>query len=451
MLKLKKRNYTNLLFLFLLLFSTVINVPNAEAASEPDIKARSAILIDGNSGKILYQLNPDDTLPPASMSKMMTEYLVLEAIDKGEISWDQKFKVSEFVEQLSRHSNLSNIELRLDTEYTVRELYESMAIYSANASTIALAELIAGSETEFVKMMNAKAEEMNLENFHFVNSTGLNNSDLLGKHPEGTGADEENMLSAKATAKLAYRLINDYPEVLETASIPLKTFREGTIDSVDMLNWNWMLPGMTGYLEQFTYEGVDGIKTGSTELAGSAFTGTAERDGMRLISVVMRTESRSARFEETKKLFDYGFENFEKVELFPANYQIDGESVLPVENGKEKEVEISSKEPISATIKNGEQELYTPKLELDEQKLNQDGTLTAPVNKGDQVGQMIVEYSGENDYGYIFDEGKQEETAPLVTNEAVEKANWFVLMLRGVGGFFSDIWVSVATTVKGMF
>ena len=110
------------------------------------------------------------------------------------------------------------------TKFTIEELYEAMAIYSANGATIAIAEAIAGSETEFVKMMNNKAKELGLENYQFVNSTGLNNRDLKGKHPEGTGPDDENVMSARSTAELAVRLLEDFPEVLETTSTPEKEF-----------------------------------------------------------------------------------------------------------------------------------------------------------------------------------------------------------------------------------
>src|SRR5699024_3286561 len=154
-------------------------------------------------------------------------------------------------------------------------------------------------------------------------------------------------------ALLAYHLINDYPEALEISSIPERVFEEKTIR-----NYNWMLNHDASYLEPHYYEGADGLKTGNTDLAGYCFTGTAERDGKRVISVVMKTDSEAARFQETAKLFDYGFKNFESKELFKAGYQVEKESTIPVSKGKEKTVSIELDKGFTAPIFKGEEDLY---------------------------------------------------------------------------------------------
>ncbi|WP_051556562.1 D-alanyl-D-alanine carboxypeptidase family protein [Alkalihalobacterium bogoriense] len=404
-----------------------------------DVEAEAAILVDANSGKILYQKNADANLHIASMTKMMSEYLILEAIAENRLTWDQTVPISNFVRQLSLYTDLSNVPLRQDETYTVKELYESVAIYSANASTIAIAELMYGSEAGFVQAMNDKAEELGLEEYMFVNSTGLNNSDLLGQHPQGTAADEENRMSAKATAKLAYHLITDYPEVLETASIPTKIFKEGTDDAIHMMNWNWMLPTIE---TQHDYEGIDGLKTGFTLNAGNCFTATAERNGVRLISVVMGTASRADRFNETEKLLNYGFNQFETVELVPAGYQGE-EPVLPVVSGKEKEVAVATEEALSLLIKTGEEQLYSPVITFS------DEDLVAPLEQGEVVGTLTVQYDGEGSIEYLV--ANQKDQVNIVTIEAVERAGWFSRTLGSIGGFFSSIWTSVSETVKGWF
>nr|WP_281183876.1 serine hydrolase [Bacillus marinisedimentorum] len=421
----------------------------AKAAGELELSAESAILVDAASGKILYEKDADKPLPPASMTKMMTEYLVRDAIEKNQIEWDQKTSISQYAHEISQNTDLSNVPLRIEEKYSVRELYEAMAIYSANGATIALAELVAGSESNFVKMMNEKGKEMDLGDFKFVNTTGLNNSDLLGNHPEGTRPDEETMITARGTAKLAYHLIKDYPDVIEIASIPIKKFRDGTDDMTKMDNWNWMIPGSIE--PQFDYEGVDGIKTGSTSLAGYSFTSTAKRDGMRLISVVMKTSSYSERFTQTKKLLDYGFSGFDSKELFPAGYQIKGKSEVPVVKGKENNVKVEAEKALTSVIRKGEDDKYSAEYALNEDKLTEEGELTAPLEEGEKVGKVVLKYSGENDYGYLTKKGSANESVPLVTTESVEKANWFALAMRGVGGFFGDIWSSAADTVKGWF
>ncbi|WP_308417942.1 serine hydrolase [Halalkalibacter okhensis] len=434
----------SIMLMIVMVLTFVIQPMKTSAAF--DLQAESAILVDANTGKILYQKNLDAILPTASMTKMMSEYLILEAINEGTISWSQEVPISDYVRNLSLYTALSNVPLRQDHSYTVEQLYQSVAIYSANASTIALAELIAGSETEFVRMMNEKGAELGLEDYEFVNSTGLNNSDLLGNHPDGTGENAENMMSARATAKLAYHLINDYPEVLETASIPTLTFEAGPDERIEMRNWNWMLPGIEA---QHDYEGIDGLKTGYTSAAGNAFTGTAERNGMRFISVVMRTGTRDDRFNETAKLMDHGFNNFSSAEIVESGYAPDGLNILPVAAGKEREVTISSVEPLTTVIRNGEEDLYATELVLDDNVLNEDGEIVAPFEAGEEVGSLSLVYTGDGEEEFLYPTQRAEVL--VVTDSAVEKAGWFSMTMRAIGGFFSGIWSSVADMVKGWF
>lgn len=432
-----------------LLFFAIFSGNNkAEAEDALNIHANAAILVDAKTGRVLYQKNADTVLGIASMTKMMTEYILLQAIKEGKVKWDQEYSVSDYVYKLSQNRSLSNVPLRRDGKYKVRELYEAMTIYSANGATAALAEIIAGSEKNFVKMMNEKAKELGLKDYKFVNATGLNNRDLNGQQPTG-GPDEENVMSARATAKLAYHLINEFPEVLKTASTPTKKFREGTKDEIKMDNWNWMLPGLV-----YGYEGMDGLKTGTTDFAGYCFTGTASRDGKRFITVVMNAKDASgkgsykARFDETRKLLDYAFTNFTEEEIVPKNYQVKGKKTLPVDKGKEDHVKIQTKDAIKMVIKKEEKANFKPVLVIDKKKLDKNGKLMAPIKKGEKVGYLTLE-SKNGDLGYLTDDGKIK--VDVVAAESVEKANWFVLMMRGIGGFFGDVWGSVSSTVKGWF
>ncbi|WP_425593850.1 serine hydrolase [Metabacillus indicus] len=428
-------------------------LPGAGAkAAENDpvgVNAKGAILVEASTGKILYGKNADELLPIASMAKIMTEYLVLEAVNEGKIKWDQTYTPSDYVYRISQNRSLSNVPLRKDGTYNVKELFEAMSIYSANGAAIGLAEIVAGSESNFVKLMNEKAKDLGLKNYEFVNSTGLDNGDLIGQHPEGTSADAENKMSARDMALLSQKLINEYPEVLETASIPRKTFREGTDDAIKMDNWNWMLQGLL-----FETEGVDGLKTGSTKSAGSSFTATAERNDMRVITVVLNAQGsdglHTPRFKETKKMIDYAYNNFEMEEVYPENYQIKDKSNLSVVKGKEKEVAVATNEPLSLVVKNGEKNAYKPSYVFDEKKVNAENEVQAPVKKGEKIGFMTVQYSGDGqDLGFL--EEKSEASVDLVTKSSVEKANWFVLSMRGIGGFFAGLWGTVTDTVTGWF
>ncbi|MFF5997001.1 D-alanyl-D-alanine carboxypeptidase family protein [Lysinibacillus sp. KU-BSD001] len=438
-----KKKIVSLLMIPLLMVSMLAPMSQASAETDLGLTVDAAILIDAESGKILYEQNADTSLGIASMTKMMTEYLLLDAIKEGTVSWDQEYRITEYTYKVSQDRALSNVPLREDGTYTIRELYEAMAIYSANAATIAIAETIAGTETEFVKLMNAKAEELGLEGYKFVNSSGLNNVNLYGMHPAGTGAEDENVMPAKSVAKLAYHLLKDHPEVLETSKIAKKMFREGTDDEIEMENWNFMLPGLV-----FEYAGVDGLKTGTTEFAGHCFTGTAERNGTRLISVVMKAVdsqgvgSRKARFDATAKLFDYGFSQFTKQELVPADYVIKDQKTIPVTKGKEDSVGIATKQDLSFMIKSSDKDAYTTKLVLDEKELE------AEVKEGTVVGKLVVERKEGADYGFI---DGTELSVDVVTTSDVERAGAVSLFFQGVGNFFGNLWGSVTGFVGGLF
>lgn len=432
------------IILVLTLLTTFLFGPiTISAAKDIEIEAESAILVDAETGKILYAKNPDMALPPASMSKMMTEYLVWEAVEEGEISWDQEVEISDYAYEISGNEDFSGVGLYQDKTYTIKELYDAMAINSDNATSIALAEAISGSEGEFIKRMNEKGEEMGLQEYKFVNATGIDNHSLDGNHPEGTEEDDTNLLSARSSALLAYHLINDYPEALDVSSQTELEFDEKTVT-----NWNYMLDHEATYLQQFHYEGVDGLKTGHTDLAGYCFTGTAEKDGKRLISVVMKTDSEIERFEQTKKLLDYGFSKFEEAELFPAGYQLEGSEELPVVKGKEKEVEIALADTFTEVIRSGEEESYEIEYSIDESLLDEDGALEAPIEKGMKVG--TAKLVSEDDKGYIFDENS-EATVDIVAVDQVDKSNWFVIMLSAVWAFFTGLFGTVVDFIKGWF
>lgn len=417
----------------------------ANAEETIDLNAESAILVDTDTGKILYEKNADVALPPASMTKMMTEYLVLEAINEGQIDWDSTTQISDYAYSISANVLFSGIGLTQGKDYTVRDLYNAMAVFSDNGTTIALAELVAGTEAEFVEMMNSKAEELGLSEYKFVNSTGLDNDSLGDDAPEGTDPNASNLLSAKSAAQLAYHLVNNYPEALEFSSQIEVDFEGFTVE-----NLNWMLPHEASLLQQYHYEGIDGLKTGNTELAGYTFTGTAERDGNRLISVVMKTSSKEERFKETAMLMDFGFDQFQKEELFAAGYQLEDQATLPIAKGKEDQVNVSIGEGFSIPIQPDTAELYSIEYTMDEEKLNEQGELIAPIEQGEVLGTAQLLYEGEAlDLGYLFDDTSF--SVDIVSDEAVEKANWFMLTIGAIGDFFSSIFTTSVDWIKGLF
>src|SRR5699024_366890 len=443
--QLTKKLLTVLMIPMMLL--TMINIPQVSAKETLGLHVDAAIIIDAETGKILYAENIDEPLGIASMTKMMTEYLLFAAIAEGKVTWDQEYRVTDYTYKMSQDRRLSNVPLREDGTYTVRELYEAMAIYSANAATVAISEIIAGTEKEFVNLMNEKAEELGLKDYKFVNSTGLNNEFLQGNHLKGTKKTDENVMPTRSVAILAHHLLKDYPEVLKTSKIQTKLFRKGTSDEIKMDNWNFMLPGAV-----YAYKGIDGLKTGTTDFAGHTFTATAKRGDKRLISVVMNAlddkgkESPSARFDETRKLLDYGFAQFTEEALVPAGYEFKDQKTLPVQKGKEKSVKLAVKDPIKMVIKTKDKDLYTPELVLDKSLLK-DGELEAPLKKGTVVGHVQMIHQEDGDAGYV----EQQDAGEVILTEDVEKAGWFKLSMRATGAFFSNIWASATEFVKGLF
>jgi len=419
-------------FLACLLAAGVLQLPKkAYAQDNLDIHAKAAILIDADNGQILYEKNADQALGIASMSKMMTEYLLLKAIHEKKISWDQKVTISDYAYHVSQKRDLSNVPLRKGEKYTVKELFQAMAIYSANGATIALAETLGGTEKNYLNMMNKQAKTFGLTNYKFVNATGLNNRDLDGMQPGGTGSTEENLVSARSVAKIAYHLIHDYPEILQTTSIAKMKFRAGTNDEIAMQNWNWMLPSLV-----YGRQGVDGLKTGNTDYAGYCFTGTSKQNGMRIITVVLHAEDANgkstmkARFDETNKLMDYAYNNFTEKTLYPKGYTV--KKTVSVKAGKEKQAAVATKAPLIVAVKNGEDKMYKQVVKLDSKQI------TAPVKKGMKVGTLYAQYTGGQELGYLY--GPKSANVALVTKNDIEKANWFVRMMRGIGGFFSGLW-----------
>lgn len=400
---------------------------SASKVPSPDtlgLGVKSAVLMEASTGQILLSVNADQAYAPASMTKMMTEYIVTEKVKQGEFSWDDIVTVKENAAQ----SVGSRIFLAVGDQHTVKELYIAMAIGSANDATVALAEYVAGSEEEFVKLMNAEAKRMGMNDTHFINSTGLNRNDMPKEfRPE---EERETVMTAKDVAILTRYIVQDHPDFAEFTSLQSYDFR----GKDKIINWNWMLEAnknITNF-KQYAYEGLDGMKTGHTTDAGYCFAGTAERDGMRLISVVMGAKTEPGRFTETKKVLDYGYNNFEVKQVVAGKTTVTGAETAPVSKGKEATVPVVTEEAVSFIVPKGT-EAIEPTFTI-----NFEGeALEAPIEAGTKAGTITYTYQVEG-----MDE-VQEQTVNLVTSEKVEKAGWFRLMFRGIGDFFGDMFDSI--------
>ncbi|MFV0946091.1 D-alanyl-D-alanine carboxypeptidase [Bacillus pacificus] len=253
----------------------------------PEIDAKAAMIIDASNGDIIYQHNENEAFAPASMSKMMTAYLLLENVHNGKVRWEDPVKMSAKAAQTEG----ARIPVQVNDTLTVKDLYHALMIESANNSAVALAEHMAKSEKDFVQLMNAKAKQLKMsEHAKFANASGL-------QEPDGS----ETKMTAGDVANLAYHLIKDYPEILEVTHLRQSQLAFNNINVIstnDMLNKN---------NKALYIEGIDGLKTGFTDSAGYCFTGTAKQGDTRIITVVMGTKGKTKRFTETNKLMSYAF------------------------------------------------------------------------------------------------------------------------------------------------
>lgn len=264
-----------------------------------DLELPSTYVINFDTGDVLLDVNSDQSLPVASMSKTMTELLVLEAIENGQLHWDDTVSISKYAYTISNTLGIDAIAFEKDELYTVRELFDIMAIRSSNAASIALAEAVAGSEREFVRLMNERAKQLKLTNSHFVNSTGLTNHSIQQFDPVGN-LEDSNHMSAKDVVTLANYLIENHPELLEVTARPKVQFRGNEFNST-----NLMLPQEDDLFGiDVSFNGVDGFKTGFTNEAGYCFVGTTVVNNVRFISVVIGAENMPDRFTKTKEIYE---------------------------------------------------------------------------------------------------------------------------------------------------
>ncbi|NEZ43657.1 serine hydrolase [Paenibacillus alvei] len=391
-----------------------------------DLQLRSAVLMEASTGKVLVDVDSEIAYPPASMTKMMTEYIVMEKVKNKELSFDDEV----VTKKNASVTEGSRIFLAEGDKHKVRDLYIAMAIGSANDATVALAEHIAGSEAEFVKMMNETAKRLGMTKTHYINSTGLDWASMPKDFRPAEKA--ETMMSAMDVAKLVRAIVNDHPEFSEFTKIQSYKFRER--DKTPISNLNWMLEANKDVVnfKRYAYQGLDGMKTGFTDIAQYCFAGTAVRDNMRLISVVMGAANKGARFEETAKLLNHGFEHFEvKNEIAPKKTVV-GVETAPIKKGVETEVPIVAESGASFVTPKG---ASTEGKVTTEVNLKPASELIAPIKKGQQVGTVTFTYKDNG--------AEQKKTVNMIATEDVEKGSWWRLFFRAIGEFFADLFKSI--------
>jgi serine-type D-Ala-D-Ala carboxypeptidase (penicillin-binding protein 5/6) len=398
----------------------------AAAINEPKPAAKSAIIMEASTGTVLYELNADEAFPPASMAKMMTEYIVMETIKSGKIKWEDTVTASKNAAAVIGSGQL----IAEGEKLTVKDMFNAMSIYSANDASVALAEFIGGgSEENFANMMNEKAKQLGMsDKAHFISATGLSRADLKAAAP--TGIQGETTMTARDAAILAYNIVKDHKEVLDFTKIPSLKLRP--TDKTPMVNWNWMLEGNSNNtnFKKYAYAGLDGLKTGHTDEAKYCFTATAERNGVRLITVVMGTNTEPDRFNETRKLLDYGFQNFEIKPYLNAKAEIDSLKTVNIKKGVQTSVPLVTKTGMTFVVRKGAKDTD---FKLTAEPL-EESKLVAPIKKGDPLGKVTVTYNG------------QVKTVDLIANDDVEKGSWIRLLFRSIKNFFGNMFNGIKGT-----
>lgn len=312
--------------------STSINNVNA---NEAKLNVKAAITIDQKTGEVLYAKNAAKALPIASMSKLITICLTLQAIKNGKLSWNQKLTPTKNIVKLSNNSDYSNVPLQEKHQYTVKQLYEASLIESANGAVMMLAQAVYGSQENAVNQMRTLLKKWQINGAQIYTTCGLKNGEVGSDAYPGAGKNVENEVPAVGVAKIVDHLLTDYPEVLSTSKLAELDFKDGSTVT-KMKNWNWMLKGLSQYDSEYP---LDGLKTGTSEKAGACFAGTLKYKGRRLITIVMGAKhvdgTDPSRFVQTKKMLDYVYSNYQ-LYIYKKGTQLANLKGVKVADGNQK-------------------------------------------------------------------------------------------------------------------
>lgn len=371
---------------FIILCPSVILAKTEKKEEQVNLiaNAKSGILLDYNSGSVIYEKNSNEKLAIASLTKMTAQIIILEKIEEGVIKWDDIVTVSENAASFGG----SQIYLEKDEKMSVEDLFKGISVASANDATVAMAEKIAGSESEFVKLMNKKVKELGLKNTHFSNCTGL---------------DTDNHYSTAKDLSVIARELLSHEKILEFSSIYEDYLRKDTDNKFWLVNTNKLIK---------QYNGADGLKTGHTDNAGYCLAATAKKNNMRLVAIVLGEDNSKVRNSEVMSLLDYGFDLYEVKLVAKKGDKVD---TLTLDKANSEKVDIILKNDITLFKKKTDKDVdYTTELKINNLKL--------PVKKEDIIGKVVVK---DND-------NKELTEADVTVKEDIKKINIFGLYLRNL-------------------
>lgn len=370
-------------------FIVVLTLLTTSSISADDFSApaKSAYAVELETGKILYEKNSLSSVPVGPTSKLLTAYIIYKEIEKGNINWSDKVTISDYAYEFTV-LDVSNVPLE-KRQYSVKELFTAMLVTSANGATIALAEHVAGSEQQFVDLMNQQLKDWGFDNARMVNATGLSNAYLGEEHLyQGTSLDDENMMSAKALATVAYRLLTDYPEVTKITKLT-----EANFDGNPIHTYNLMLPKMP-----YFRGGINGLATGMTEKAGSSFVASGQTNGMQVITVILNAdgwqEDAGARFMATNDLLNYIAKNYYPITILKKGKPLE-KTKASLLDGKQEKIGLISKKAL--TVIKSRDDNSNPKISY----LPLSDSIYAPISKGQSLGQFVYQDEHAIGEGYL--------------------------------------------------
>jgi D-alanyl-D-alanine carboxypeptidase (penicillin-binding protein 5/6) len=354
------KKISSLLITLILLVNLVSTVSYAESETTTnlDIQSKSAILMEPTSGKIIYEKNAHEKLRPASVTKIMTLLLIFDALEEGSIKLDDEVVVSEHAASMGG----SQVYLEPNEVQTVQDMIKCIAIASANDASVAMAEHISGSEMAFVQAMNQRAKDLGMENTNFMNANGLDH--------------DEHLTTAYDIAVMSRELITKYPQVFDYTTV----WQDSIIHKTKRGEEEFGLTSTNKLIKW--YNGATGLKTGSTSKALYCLSGTAERNGMQLIGVVMAAPDYKTRFEEVMTLLDYGFAN---ISVYEDNMKGEIAQVVPVKKGVKDSVAAIIKDDFGYVL-----DKEDANKEVQKQVVLPD-SITAPIKKGDKIGDLVYQ------------------------------------------------------------
>ena len=406
------------LFLTLLTMFTLFLGITPVLAEDYSVAAKHAIAVEVSTGKVLYEQDAQTPASIASISKLLSVYLVYEALEKGEIQLDTMVDISDYPYSLTANTELSNVNLDARS-YSVSDLLNASLITSSNSAIIALAEKIAGSEAAFVDKMKAKVAEWGITDATIVNTSGLDNSDLGENIYPGSKPDDSNQFSALDVAIIARRLILDYPQVLNITSLNAYDFGGYTYYSTNQM------------LSEGTHArgGVDGLKTGTSNSAGSSFVATTTQANMRIITVVLNATdgltNSDNRFVETNNLMNYVYNNYSAITLVKKGEAFENSSVKLFNGTKASSPAVATAD-LLAIQKNTSEQPVTATFTSNQSEFD------APITSGTVVGQLKIVDNDLIGVGYLDNIAQIDMAIPTTIKTAPWPVSWWNQFVRYV-------------------